>query len=280
MPNAFQPMTSLVTLALLWGCMSASQAQQADEPARPLWEAGVAVLGLNMPDYPAAGRNRWRAAVAPVVVYRGSRWRIDNEGVRGKLIDTGRLSIDVSGAAAFNARQNPAREGMPPLDYTFELGPQIIYRMPMGARQQISAHLKARAVVSTNGRRTHARGAVIEPELRWQRRGWPDGASQVQLSAQATWASEALQDYFYQVDPEFGTATRPAYDAQGGYFGSAFRAGLSRRLNATTVLNFSANISHHGGAANEASPLFQRRTTSGLFAAVVWTPWRSARMAP
>lgn len=282
MPSDFPRRSAALVLLAMSVAFAAlpARAQQADEPSRPLWEAGVAVLGLHSPDYPAAASHRWRGAAAPVVIYRGKRLRVDDEGVRGRLVDTGRFELDVSGAAGFNARQSPARDGMPPLDYTFELGPQAIYRIPLGAGQQVSAHLKARAVVSTNGRRSHGRGAVVEPELRWQRRGWPDAASQIQLSAQATWASEALQDYFYQVDPVFGTAARPAYNAHGGYFGSALRAGISRRLNATTVVNFSASANHHGGAANVASPLFQRRATAGMFVAVVWTPLRSSQAAP
>jgi outer membrane protein len=278
LPPAGPALLSLLAAAVL--APAPALAQQADEPSRPLWEAGVAVLGINAPDYPAAGRNQWRAAVAPVVIYRGKRLRVDGEGVRGRLFDNGRLELDLSGAAAFNARESPVRQGMPPLDYTFELGPQAIYRIPLEGGQQISAHLKARAVVSTNGLRTHGRGAVLEPELRWQRRGWPDSASMFQLGIQATWASEALQDYFYQVDPRFATPTRPAYEAHGGYFGSALRAGISRRMNASTVVNFSASANHHGGAANETSPLFQRRTTAGMFVAVVWTPWRSSQPAP
>jgi outer membrane scaffolding protein for murein synthesis (MipA/OmpV family) len=246
---------------------------------RPLWEVGVAALGAYSPDYPAAGTQRWRGAMAPIVVYRGTRLRVDDEGVRGRLVNTGRFELDLSGAAGFNARNNPARDGMPPLDYTFELGPQARYRFVLEDGQQVSAHLKVRAVVSTNGKRSHGRGVVVEPELRWQRRGWPDAASQVQISTQATWASEALHDYYYQVDPAYATPTRPAFDARAGYFGSSLRGSITRRLNTTTAVSVSGNLSHHGGAANADSPLFQRKTTGSVLLAVIWTPWRSEATA-
>ena len=248
-------------------------------PDRPLWEVGVAALGAWSPDYPAAGTRRWRGALAPIVIYRGHRLRVDDDGVRGRLVDTGRFELDLSGAAGFNARANPARDGMPPLDYTFELGPQARYRVPLDNGQQLSAHLKLRAVVSTNGRRTHGRGAVLEPELRWLRRGWPDAASQVQLSGQATWASEDLHDYFYQVDPAYATAERPAFDARAGYFGSALKASINRRLNPGLNLSVSGTLQYHGGAANQDSPLFQRRSTGTLLVALIWTPWRSSEGA-
>jgi hypothetical protein len=248
-------------------------------PDRPLWEAGVAALGAWSPDYPAANTQRWRGALAPIVVYRGKRLRVDDDGVRGRLVDNGRFEFDLTGAAGFNARANPSREGMPPLDYTFELGPQARYRVPLGDGQQVSAHLKLRAVVSTNGRRTHGRGAVLEPEIRWQLRGWPDAESAVQLSGKATWASEELHDYFYQVDPVYATPSRPAFDARGGYFGSALRASIGRRLNAATHLSVSGSLNYHGGSASQDSPLFQRRSTGAVLVALIWTPWRSGESA-
>jgi outer membrane scaffolding protein for murein synthesis (MipA/OmpV family) len=264
----------------LFAAAAAAQVQAPpateDKPAapdRPLWEAGMAAVAVHGPDYPAAGTSHWRGAVAPIIVYRGKRFRVDDDGVRGRLLDAGRFEFDVSGAASFNSRSSAARQGMPQLDYTFELGPQALYRMPLGEGQQLSGHFKMRRVFSTNWRHLNGRGYVIEPELRWRRRGWPDGFSQVQLALQADWASEALQDYFYQVDPAYATAARPAYDARAGYFGSALRASFSRRLAPSLVLSVGATLSEHTGAANRSSPLFERSHTLTALAAVVWTPW-------
>ncbi len=244
--------------------------------ALPLWEAGVAVVGVQGPDYPAASTSRWRGAAAPIFIYRGDRFRVDDDGVRSRLLKHGEFEFDLSGAAAFNSRNSEARDGMPARDYTFELGPQALYRVPLGGGQQVSAHLKLRQVFSTNWRNIHGRGQVLEPELRWRIRGWPGARSQVQLSLQASWASEALQDYFYQVDPIYARPNRPAYDARGGFFGSAVRAGWSHRLNPTTAVSFGVSVNDHSGAANRNSPLFQRQTTASVVAAVVWAPLRSA----
>ena len=253
-----------------------ASAQEMPVPeGKPLWEAGFAFLGANSPDYPAAGTRDWRGVVAPIIVYRGPWLRIDDNGVRGRLFKSGRLELDFSGAAGFNARSNAAREGMPDLDYTLEVGPQAVYRVPLAAGQQFSAHLKARGVISTNGRRTNGRGMVVEQELRWTRRGWPDAASEAVVAGHVTWGSEDLQDYYYQVEPGQATAWRPAYDARSGYFGSMLRAGLSRRITPTTAVSVSGNLSFHGGAANRESPLFDKRTTAGVLFAFIWTPWRS-----
>jgi outer membrane scaffolding protein for murein synthesis (MipA/OmpV family) len=279
-------LTFLVPLIL---AASLAQAQQADAPpakieatpsGKPLWEIGVGGVAVNGPDYPAAGTRHARVAPVPILVYRGERLRVDEDGVRSRLFAGGRLELDLSGAAAFNARDNDARRGMPGLDYLFELGPQLRWRLPLQDGQQISAHLKARAVFSTDGRGIDRHGSVVEPELRWQRRGWPDSESQVQLSVVSTWASESLHDYFYQVDPRYATAQRPAYDASAGYFGSGVRAWWSRRVAADTVLSLGASLNNHAGAANRASPLFERSSTASFAAALIWTPWKSEQRVP
>ncbi len=241
----------------------------------PKWEAGLAVVTLSGPAYPASDTRRHRLALAPIVIYRGERLRVDDQGVRGRLIDTGRFELDVSGAAGFNARSSSARDGMPKLDYTFELGPQALYRVPLGEGRQLSAHLKARAVFSSNFKNIDARGFVVEPELRYRWGGWPTDSSRMQVSAQATWASEALHDYFYAVSPAYATPTRPAYDARAGYFGSALRVGWMQRLGPQTSISVGVSLNHHGGAANRRSPLFERNTTVTGVVALVWLPWRS-----
>ena len=276
MPNIF----FRTAVPLLGALLTASAARAQTPPAplpegRPLWEAGVALLGVYGPDYPAAGTRRWRGAPAPIIIYRGPLLRIDDEGVRGRMLQWGNLRVDFSGAAGFNARSNGARAGMPDLDYLFQVGPQAVYKVPLGDGHEVSAHLKTRAVFSTDGRHTNGRGMVGEQEFRWTRRGWPDASSQVRAGVEFLWGSEKLHDYFYQVDPAYATATRPAYDARAGYFGSTVRAGFVRRLTPTLSATAGASVNFHAGAANEDSPLFQKRTTAGVLFALVWTPWQS-----
>jgi MipA family protein len=267
--------------ALFIAAMACSaQAQTlADQPGLPLWEAGLVALAAQTPDYPGSRSQHLRGAVAPVFIYRGRVLKVDGDGIRGRLFNTERLELDLSGAAAFNSRQNPDRQGMPPLDYTFELGSQLRYRMPLANQQQLSAHLKLRAVASTNGRRVHGRGWVLVPELRWQYRPDFDPDSQLQVGVQATWADAALQRYFYQVDPAYQTPERPAYSAHGGYLGAALNLSWSRRMAQSTRLNASVEFNQHTGSANQNSPLLQHRTTAKAVLAVVWTPWQSAQLA-
>ena len=279
--QTFHPVRSI---ALAWalaavGAGAFAQESTSSAPsataARPLWEVGVAGLAANGPDYPAAGTRRTRGIVAPVVIYRGAWLKADDDGVRSVVLKQGNLTLDLSATAAFNARSNGARAGMPDLDYLFQLGPQAVYRVQLDGGQTVSSHTKFRGVASTDFKNLNGRGWVAEQEFRWAKRGWPDAESTLVAGAQFFWASEKLQDYFYQVDPTQATAVRPAFEAEAGYFGSALRAGYARRLTSTLTATAGLTLNLHGGAANEDSPLFQKSTTSSVMVALIWVPWKS-----
>ena len=95
------------------------------------------------------------------------------------------------------------------------------------------------------------------------------------VSVEPTWASRALQAYFYQVEPSQATADRPAYTARAGYFGTSFKTAFNRRLNDSVSWFVAARVQALHGAANDGSPLLRRHWSPTIGAGIVWTPWRS-----
>ncbi|RZU01013.1 MipA/OmpV family protein [Rivibacter subsaxonicus] len=279
---------TLVPLALACTLLSPARAQgpsastatdvASDRPgevALPVWEAGVVVGVGSVPDYPASDHSRTRALVLPVFVYRSPVLRVEDGRIRGRIVSSANFELDLSAAGAFNARNNEAREGMPALDYLFELGPQAVYRWDLRERERVSAHLKARAVFSTDFSSVRYRGIVVEPQLRWSLGRVAGSAFNLGVSASANFAGERLHDYFYEVAPQYARADRPAYDARGGYLGSELGLSLNRPLTDRLLLLMGGRLGFHAGAANEASPLFRQKTTSTIGISLLWTPWRS-----
>ena len=241
----------------------------------PVWEAGLVLAVGSVPDYPASDRSSVRALALPVFVYRGPVLRVEDGGVRSRLFNSASFELDVSAAGAFNARDNEAREGMPALDYLFQAGPQAVYRWELGERERISAHLKARAVFSTDFGSVDFRGVVLEPQVRWTLKSVAGSDFNLGLSASASFATERLHDYFYEVAPQYARPDRPAFDASGGYLGTELGINLNRRLSDTMRLFVGARLGLHGGAANRDSPLFRDSTTMSYGVSLIWTPWRS-----
>lgn len=247
---------------------------------RPRWEAGVVAGAAHLPDYPGADESHNRGLVAPIIVYRGPVLRVDQQGIRGRLLNNANLEFDITASGAFNARDNRARAGMPDLDYLFGVGPQLVYKGWDAWPGAPRVHLKVTAMGSTNFRHLHGRGFEFDPELRWRFTPAALGAgSTLILSLQSSWASAPLQRYYYQVDPEYATSWRPAYDAKAGYLGSEARVAYNKHLSDTLGWFVAARAMTLAGAANADSPLLRSKTNYGVGVGVVWTPWQSTARA-
>ncbi|MDH5539411.1 MAG: MipA/OmpV family protein, partial [Rhizobacter sp.] len=101
------------------------------EPAgsvmRPLWEVGVGIAGLRLPDYRGADESSNWLLPLPYVVYRGEWLKADRDGARAVLLDTAAVELDlsVSASAPTRAKDNAARAGMPDLKPALEIGPNL-----------------------------------------------------------------------------------------------------------------------------------------------------------
>jgi MipA family protein len=272
--------TALALLASLLPALASAQStprgpDNEDAPGAPRWEAGLAAGGGYLSDYPGADQSHLRGIVVPVLFYRGPILRIDQSGIRGRFLDTPDLELELTATAAFDARNNDARAGMPELDYLFGVGPQLIYK-GLHAFGAPALHLKLRALMSTDLHRIDERGFSIDPELRWHFRPLAGSPGVLTVSLESTFASRGLTKYFYQVEPGQATATRPAYAARAGYLGSEATLTWSRQLSPSLRWFLSARGQSFHGAANADSPLLRTRFNLGAGAGLVWTPWRSA----
>lgn len=259
--------------------IASAQAGASDAPALPRWEAGLAAGAGRVPDYPGADQSHWRGIVLPYFIYRGPVLRVDERGIRSRFLDTEHWELDLTASAAFNARSNELREGMPELDYLVGIGPQLLYKGWAAQGSGPTLHLKLRALASTDFERIDSRGASFAPELRWRFRGVAGPASTLSLSVEPTWASRPLHRYFYEVDASQATATRPAYRARAGYLGTEFGVTLRQRLDRELSWFVSGSVNSLHSAANTASPLLASRSNVAIGAGLVWTPWRSSESA-
>lgn len=279
-------LVKFLVAALLVAVSSNTIAQQEitlEDDMRPVWEVGVFGAAFNSPEYPAAGQSQTNVIPAPYFIYRGETLRIgDGSIARAVAIDKSWYELDLSLAGSFNANSenNEARAGMPDLDFIFELGPQLRLRLSKFEFEQhgqgeLFLNLQARAAFSTDFSGIDKRGYVFQPVLSYRQRGWLTEKTALSVSLSPTWATEKLHDYFYQIDTDFITDQRQAYDAKGGYIGTDLSVGLS--FNATEdirIFTF-ARATLHSGAANEDSPLFIEQSTYSYGVGMVWRLWDS-----
>jgi len=259
-----QTRKSLTALLALLVVFAANNVAAQQQPAKGMMEWGIAAGGLSYPAYPAATGRKNRALILPYLKYNSDRFSIGGASLAAvHLGQTEKTRFDFSVAASLDASSAglPIRAGMPDLGYIFEAGPVVEYQMGTAFGGLVEARLPLRAVFTTNLSSVNLIGATFSPQLRVTWTLNKATRTEIEATLQPVFATEGVQDYFYQVDPVYATIPRPAFDAQGGYLGTEIVVKASHSLSPTLRVYGYAKIGLHSGAVNSASPLFGSNQT-------------------
>jgi len=244
----------------------------------PLWEVGVGLFPSTFPAYRGSEDQQYFLLPFPYLVYRGDYLRVDREGLRARLFDTDRVQLNISVNASAPARSDDssAREGMPDLDPTVEIGPSLnILLAKLADKHSLKMKLPVRSVIATDLGGTEQAGWIFNPHLKLESEdvfgGWGAG-----LSLGPLFGNGKYHNYYYAVDPQYATATRPAYSASGGYSGTLALASLSRRFNRIWMGGF-IRYDNLSGAKFEDSPLLETDHSLMAGIAIAWIFKRSSR---
>jgi len=254
--------------AAAWPCARADQ---------PLWEAGVGVGVLRLPHYRGSDQSHTWVLPVPYFVYRGEFLRADREGARAVLVDAERLDVDISVAATAptRSRDNRARAGMPDLSPTVEIGPNVNYTLVRGTQWKLQARMPVRAAFTLESGPDMI-GWLATPNLNLDVRtqGWNIGV----LSG-PVFGTRRMNGYFFDVAPEFATASRPAYRAPGGFAGWRLVSGVSRRFGDFWMGAFVAGDSVRNARFDD-SPLVRKHDTVAFGFAISWVFATSSQRVP
>lgn len=102
------------------------------EPTLSELEIGLGYGFGSIADYPASDEYSQRSLLLPLIIYRGDVLKSDQEeGTRAELFKSREIEINLSFGAHFNndSDDNKARQGMSDLNYIFETGPSLNYKM-------------------------------------------------------------------------------------------------------------------------------------------------------
>jgi len=246
--------------------------------SKPRWEIGIGGGYLSSFDYPGSSDPNRRGIALPFVVYRSPVLRLGDGGLRAVAVERARLKVDVSfgGGLSSSAESDGVREGLPQLDFLFEVGPraQLVFldrAMPDGGRWQLSGSAALRYVASTDFSSLEGRGVLGELGLGAVRRRVAGSRFDLLARLNAVLAEDRLHEYFYSVEPRYATPGRPAFDAGSGYLGTDLFVGAAYRPTPRVRLFAGVVQSLNGGAANRASPLFETGEATSFALGFAWT---------
>jgi outer membrane scaffolding protein for murein synthesis (MipA/OmpV family) len=249
--------------------------------SEPLWELGLGVAAVRFDDYRGSDQTNVYLLPLPFVAYRGRFLRADRDGARAVLFAGYRMVVDLSLGASVPNRSsgNVARQGMPDLAATVEIGPSLNVELWQSSKRDLKLELRLpvrEAITFERSPRTV--GATFSPNLNLDVR---DFAGQWNLGflAGPLFAVQRYHEYFYSVSPQFATDTRPAYSAPGGYAGWRATTAFSRRIGNAWLGGFLRYDDLHG-AAFAPSPLVRRENTITAGFGISWIFATSSQRVP
>jgi MipA family protein len=261
----------LVILFVLFGFLSPGRTFCEE---KPLWELGVGLGFLEMPDYRGSSKSRSYLLPYPYLVYRGDILKVEKERISGRIFETERLLLDLSfnGSVPVKSSDNPDRQGMPDLDPTFEMGPSLNITLLENRQDhyKLTLTLPVRATFSTDFSSVRHEGWVFHPRLNFEKSDViPGSGLNLGLSTGPMFADQGYHRYYYTVDPVFATSSRPSYSAGAGYSGSTVTIGLNKILK-PFILNAFVSLDFLQGAVFEDSPLVKNKNSLMYGCAVSW----------
>ena len=253
---------------------------QTDERNLPLWEIGLGAGALSTPSYPGADERETRVLAFPNIIYRGKVLRADRGGVNARLFASDRAEVDIGFAGALPSDSDDVdeRAGMPDLGPLVEFGPRLKLRLAdLGGNRRLRAELPLRAVIEARGG-LHARGYTFVPRVAYEMAG-ERGVWTLETNLSVVLGDRKINRHFYEVAPQYATATRQAYSADSGLLMTRLGLFGSRRINPDLRLFGYVRYESYGGAANRDSPLHVKDSGVSGGVGVMWTFKRSAARA-
>ena len=254
-------------------------AQASAAPALPLWEAGVIGGAVSMPAYPASSDRSTRGIVFPYLIYRGKVFRSDESGLLARILRTERMELDMGFAASLPARSGSidARAGMPNLGALGEFGPRLKVKVGDVDTTKVLFELPVRTVIEARGG-LRQRGWTAEPRLSWST-GDETRRLAMGTNFSALFGDRSINRYFYEVEPQYATATRPAYAADSGLILLRLGASANYKLTRDLRLYGYLRAESYSRSANRDSPLHLKSTGYSGGIALAWIMARSQRPA-
>ncbi len=261
--------------------LSACCAANADAQTeiRPLWELGAGFAAIDFPVYRGANERKSYLLPVPYFIYNGEILKVSRQRMRGLVFKRDRIEMDVSVNGSVPAKGAAARQGMPDLDPTLELGPSLNFHLLYSEdrRNTLDMRMPLRAAFASDFSHVQHVGWLFQPQLNLdfydiERSGWNIG-----LVGGVIYSDKHYHSYFYDVAPQYATPTRPAYTAGGGYAGTQFIFAFSKRHEGYWTGGFMKWDSLKG-AVFENSPLVKSKQYFTIGFAITWILDKSPRM--
>ncbi|MCK5003051.1 MAG: MipA/OmpV family protein [Gammaproteobacteria bacterium] len=188
-----------------------------------IWDLGAGIAAIDLNLYPGSSDSKQYMFPLPYFTLLAKKLEIDR-GIRGFLFKSDTVVLDVSAdfGIPVDSDDSGVRVGMPDLDTTLQVGPSLEFLLNKPGRDlfDVRFELPLRTVLATDFKHTSNEGWLMEPRFSVEKRRLYKSGLAMKLTLGLKYATRDFHAYYYDVDPAFSTATRPAYASEKGYGGS------------------------------------------------------------
>lgn len=275
--------TKSIAIALFaWLIIAFPSPGKAQQIEKPLWELGAGMGCLSLPNYRGSDQFHTYVLPYPYIIYRGQIFRSDENAVSGRFFSSERVSLETSiyGSVPVRSDNNDDRSGMPDLDPTFEVGPALKIKLFSSQSMMFNMNLvlPVRMVFSTDFSYIRDQGLVFSPRINLDKMDViPKTGIGLRLSTGAMFANRRYHNYFYEVEPQYETPDRIAYEPESGYSGAFVTVGMRKSFDSFIVTAF-GSMDYLHGTAFEDSPLVKQKTSLVTGLSVTWIIKTSSEM--
>jgi MipA family protein len=238
---------------------------------QPLWELGIGLSGVRLPDYRGSDESRNYLLPFPYVVYRGKWLKADRDGARAMLYDSERAKLDFSfgGSTPVDSDDNAARSGMPDLPGVIEFGPNLNITLDRSERERWKLDLRfpVRGALTIDSSPRFV-GFTFSPNLNLDISG-PGANWNVGVLTGPLFGNRKFHEHYYNVDQAYATPQRPTYQSHGGYAGWQNILSASRRFGDVWLGGF-VRYESLSGAVYEDSPLVKQKSALSAGFGISW----------
>ncbi|NOQ88846.1 MAG: hypothetical protein GQ550_07965 [Gammaproteobacteria bacterium] len=217
--------------------------------------AGLGVFDYHL--YPGAKQSNQLILPVPYFTFRSPKFEIDR-GIKSFLYNSEDIVIDISAdfGLPVDSDETLARKGMPDLDFVLQLGPSLEFMLNDKKSNYFDMRFEipVRVAFAVDIGNVQNIGYLVEPRFSFNHRR----LSRTGLSHKATiglkFATQDFHAYYYDVAPEFATATRAQYKSEAGFGGSFAKYRISWKTDDFVYWAF-VRYQSLRGAEFEDSPL-------------------------
>ncbi len=232
--------------------------------------AGLGVFDYHL--YPGAKQTNQLILPVPYFTYRSPKFEIDR-GIKSFLYDSEVIIIDISAdfGLPVDSDDTLARKGMPDLDFVLQLGPSLEFLLNDKNKNHFDVRFEipVRVAFAIDIGNVQNIGYLVEPRFSFNHRR----LSRTGLSHKATiglkFATQDYHAYYYDVAPEYATATRAQYKSEAGFGGSFAKYRISWKTDDFVYWAF-VRYQSLRGAEFEDSPLVLQNDYYFLGAGFAW----------